>query len=83
MLASTLAMSHDEQRERMHRLRQTVQQHDAHAWASRMLSDVLETCNGTDDDCDGAVDDSPTDQGGSCGQSNIAPCARVSSRASS
>jgi trehalose-6-phosphate synthase len=47
LLASTLGMSHDEQRERLHRLRQTVQQHDAHAWASRMLGDVLETCKGT------------------------------------
>jgi trehalose 6-phosphate synthase len=45
-LASTLAMSPDERRARMRRLRATVQAHDAHAWASRMLSDVLETCKG-------------------------------------
>jgi hypothetical protein len=38
-------------------------------------NDVLETCNGKDDDCDGLVDDSPTDTGTSCGQSNTAPCA--------
>jgi hypothetical protein len=36
---------------------------------------VLETCNGKDDDCDGAVDDNPTDTGTACGQSNIFPCA--------
>ena len=35
---------------------------------------VLETCNGLDDDCDGAIDDAPTDAGKSCGQSNFAPC---------
>jgi trehalose-6-phosphate synthase len=46
-LASTLAMSGDEQRARMHRMRRTVQRHDAHAWASRMLGDVLETCRST------------------------------------
>ena len=46
-LASTLAMSCDEQRARMHRMRRTVQRHDAHAWASRMLDDVLETCKST------------------------------------
>jgi len=37
--------------------------------------DVLETCNGLDDNCDGQVDNSPTDAGGSCGTSNIFPCA--------
>jgi trehalose 6-phosphate synthase len=47
VLASTLEMPQDEQRARMHRLRQTVQLHDAHAWAARMLGDVLETCKGT------------------------------------
>ena len=35
---------------------------------------IAETCNNADDDCDGAVDDSPTDGGGSCGQSNVFPC---------
>jgi hypothetical protein len=33
-----------------------------------------ETCNGLDDDCDGVVDNNPTDVGGTCGQSNTAPC---------
>jgi hypothetical protein len=28
---------------------------------------VTETCNGLDDDCDGSVDDSPSDAGASCG----------------
>ena len=46
MLAATLEMPPDERRARMRRLRATVQAHDAHAWASRMLSDVLETCKG-------------------------------------
>jgi hypothetical protein len=41
----------------------------------RFENQVLETCNNKDDDCDGAIDDSPTDQGSSCGQSNVAPCA--------
>ncbi len=35
---------------------------------------VLETCNNLDDDCDGQVDDQPTDAGGSCGTSNVFPC---------
>ena len=35
---------------------------------------LAETCNGKDDDCDGAVDDSPTDAGAACGQSNVFPC---------
>ncbi len=35
---------------------------------------VAETCNGKDDDCDGVVDDSPTDTGASCGVSAIFPC---------
>lgn len=34
----------------------------------------LETCNSQDDDCDGAVDDSPVNAGMSCGQSNNFPC---------
>ena len=34
-----------------------------------------ETCNGVDDDCDGVTDDSPSDVGGTCGSSNVAPCA--------
>lgn len=33
-----------------------------------------ETCNGIDDNCDGMVDNNPTDVGKSCGISNIAPC---------
>src|SRR5262249_25126754 len=40
----------------------------------RVENQVLETCNGKDDDCDGTVDDSPTDVGASCGKSNIFPC---------
>jgi MYXO-CTERM domain-containing protein len=36
---------------------------------------VNETCNGIDDDCDGAVDDNPSDAGGSCGTTNVFPCA--------
>ncbi len=35
---------------------------------------VLETCNGEDDDCDGIVDNNLTDAGGACGVSNIFPC---------
>jgi MYXO-CTERM domain-containing protein len=37
-------------------------------------NDQLESCNGLDDDCDGTVDDSPTDVGGPCGNFNIFPC---------
>src|SRR5262249_22167 len=37
-------------------------------------NDTLETCNGLDDDCDGTIDDNPTDAGGACGMSNIYPC---------
>jgi hypothetical protein len=37
---------------------------------------VLETCNGKDDDCDGLVDDDPVDQGGACGKSANAPCTK-------
>jgi hypothetical protein len=33
-----------------------------------------ETCNSIDDDCDGQVDDNPTNVGKSCGVSNLAPC---------
>ncbi len=36
--------------------------------------DVAETCNNVDDDCDGTVDDNPTDAGNSCGVSNVFPC---------
>ena len=36
----------------------------------------LETCNLEDDDCDGIVDDSPTDAGKPCGQSSIFPCSK-------
>jgi hypothetical protein len=35
---------------------------------------VLETCNGDDDDCNGFADDSPSDAGAPCGVSNIFPC---------
>ncbi|MBX3130590.1 MAG: hypothetical protein KF718_27980 [Polyangiaceae bacterium] len=35
--------------------------------------DVQETCNNKDDDCDGVVDDSPIDQGGTCG-STVGSC---------
>jgi hypothetical protein len=47
----------------------------ARARSSSQENQQLETCNGKDDDCDGAVDDSPGDAGGACGASNIAPCA--------
>jgi trehalose 6-phosphate synthase len=43
-LAAALTLSRDEQRERMRRMREAVAAHDAHRWASGMLSDVLETC---------------------------------------
>jgi trehalose 6-phosphate synthase len=46
-LASALAMPRDEQRERMRRMRAVVAANDAHAWASRMLADVLKTCRKT------------------------------------
>lgn len=36
----------------------------------------VETCNGVDDDCDGIIDNHPTDAGGSCGQSNAPPCTK-------
>ena len=36
--------------------------------------DVPETCNGLDDDCDGIVDETPTDTGGECGLSQVYPC---------
>ena len=35
---------------------------------------TFESCNGVDDDCDGVVDDNPTDVGASCGVSAIFPC---------
>jgi len=34
----------------------------------------LELCNTKDDDCDGVVDDSPSDAGKACGASNVFPC---------
>jgi trehalose 6-phosphate synthase len=43
-VAAALAMPPDEQRERMRRMRAVVAKNDAHAWASRMLTDVLHTC---------------------------------------
>ena len=33
-----------------------------------------ETCNGIDDDCDGIVDDNPTDDGGPCGGTTVGAC---------
>jgi len=35
---------------------------------------LLETCNTKDDDCDGTVDDNPSDAGAACGMSNVFPC---------
>ena len=35
---------------------------------------TLETCNGVDDNCDGVLDNNPTDVGGSCGVSANFPC---------
>ncbi len=37
-------------------------------------NDVSEKCNALDDDCDGTVDDSPTDEGGACGSSSVGNC---------
>ncbi|HVY49630.1 MAG TPA: MopE-related protein [Minicystis sp.] len=36
--------------------------------------DLQETCNGEDDDCDGVIDNNPTDAGASCGTSSTFPC---------
>jgi trehalose 6-phosphate synthase len=47
-LEAGLAMPVEEQRERMRRMRSVVQRHDAHAWASQMLADILETCRRND-----------------------------------
>jgi hypothetical protein len=35
---------------------------------------TAETCNGIDDNCNGAADDSPSGTGGSCGTSSVLPC---------
>jgi trehalose-6-phosphate synthase len=43
-LASALEMPAEEQRERMRSMRAVIQRHDAHAWASQILADILETC---------------------------------------
>jgi trehalose-6-phosphate synthase len=43
-MASALEMPREQQRDRMRRLRAVVAVNDAHAWAARMLGDVLETC---------------------------------------
>ena len=34
----------------------------------------VEICNALDDDCDGTVDNNPSDTGASCGTNNTAPC---------
>ena len=34
----------------------------------------IESCNNLDDDCDGVVDNNPSDAGSACGVSNIFPC---------
>jgi len=36
-------MPPDEQRERMRCMRAVVERHDAHAWSSQILADVIET----------------------------------------
>jgi hypothetical protein len=36
--------------------------------------DLPETCNNVDDDCDGAVDNNPTDVGGACDGGDFFPC---------
>jgi trehalose 6-phosphate synthase len=41
-LEMALQMPPDEQRARMRRLRAVVEHHDAHAWASQMLADIIE-----------------------------------------
>ncbi len=35
---------------------------------------IVETCNLKDDDCDGVVDDNPSDAGAACGTNNLFPC---------
>jgi Notch-like protein len=35
-----------------------------------------EVCNGLDDDCDGVIDDHPTDTGAACGASSVGECKR-------
>jgi trehalose 6-phosphate synthase len=47
-LEEALALPVEEQRERMRRMRSVVQRHDAHAWASHMLADILEACRRDD-----------------------------------
>ena len=39
------------------------------------VNPTAETCNSLDDNCDGTVDNNPTDAGGTCGVSNVFPCA--------
>jgi trehalose 6-phosphate synthase len=48
-LEAALVMPEEEQRERMRQMRAVVQRHDAHAWASQMLGDILETCERDDE----------------------------------
>ena len=38
------------------------------------VNPTAETCNSLDDNCDGTVDNNPTDAGGTCGVSNVFPC---------
>ncbi|MBK8253476.1 MAG: hypothetical protein IPK82_12515 [Polyangiaceae bacterium] len=38
------------------------------------INPTPELCNNLDDNCNGVVDDNPTNAGGTCGQSNVFPC---------
>jgi hypothetical protein len=39
------------------------------------INPQVETCNNLDDNCDGVVDNNPSDAGATCGMSNVFPCA--------